>query len=153
MPEPIESIDVAPSADNGNIPLETNDGGNGTPPVAPKETPIEPVASAEPVATPAEPVATPAEPELYELPDGRKVDAVTLTKEWKENFLPEFTRKSQALAAKETVPNINNKPTDPFSDPEFVPQTYAELAEAIEQRTLQKIENEKQAALEARQGY
>jgi predicted NAD-dependent protein-ADP-ribosyltransferase YbiA (DUF1768 family) len=35
---------------------------------------------------------------LFELPDGRKVDASTLSKEWKENFYPEFTRRSQKLA-------------------------------------------------------
>jgi predicted NAD-dependent protein-ADP-ribosyltransferase YbiA (DUF1768 family) len=38
------------------------------------------------------------EKELYELPDGRKVDSATLSKEWKENFYPEFTRRSQKLA-------------------------------------------------------
>lgn len=35
--------------------------------------------------------------ELFELPDGRKVDKETLSKEWKENFYPEFTRRSQKL--------------------------------------------------------
>jgi predicted NAD-dependent protein-ADP-ribosyltransferase YbiA (DUF1768 family) len=38
------------------------------------------------------------EKELFELPDGRKVDSSTLSKEWKENFYPEFTRRSQKLA-------------------------------------------------------
>lgn len=38
------------------------------------------------------------EESLFELPDGRKVDASTLSKEWKENFYPEFTRRSQKLA-------------------------------------------------------
>jgi hypothetical protein len=38
------------------------------------------------------------EQELFELPDGRKVDGKTLSKEWKENFYPEFTRKSQQLS-------------------------------------------------------
>lgn len=36
--------------------------------------------------------------ELYELPNGEKVDAQTLSKKWKEEFYPEFTRRSQALA-------------------------------------------------------
>jgi len=36
--------------------------------------------------------------ELFELPDGRKVTAEQLSKEWKENFYPEFTRRSQQLA-------------------------------------------------------
>lgn len=34
---------------------------------------------------------------LYTLPDGREVDAETLSKEWKENFYPEFTKRSQEL--------------------------------------------------------
>ena len=38
------------------------------------------------------------EEEVFELPDGRKVDAKTLSKEWKENFYPEFTRRSQKLS-------------------------------------------------------
>jgi len=36
--------------------------------------------------------------ELFSLPDGRKVPAEELSKEWKENFYPEFTRRSQQLA-------------------------------------------------------
>jgi len=36
--------------------------------------------------------------ELFNLPDGRKVPAEELSKEWKENFYPEFTRRSQQLA-------------------------------------------------------
>jgi len=38
------------------------------------------------------------EQELYDLPDGRKVDGKTLSKEWKENFYPDYTRKSQKLS-------------------------------------------------------
>ena len=52
--------------------------------------------------------------ELYELPDGRKVDASTLSKEWKENFYPEFTRRSQRLAdidRKSTETEARNKKT------------------------------------------
>ena len=36
--------------------------------------------------------------ELFDLPDGRKVPANELSKEWKENFYPEFTRRSQQLS-------------------------------------------------------
>ena len=36
--------------------------------------------------------------ELFDLPDGRKVPAGELSKEWKENFYPEFTRRSQQLS-------------------------------------------------------
>lgn len=32
------------------------------------------------------------------MPDGKEVDAQTLAKEWKENFYPEFTKRSQRLA-------------------------------------------------------
>jgi len=39
-----------------------------------------------------------SEQDTFELPDGRKVDASTLSKEWKDNFYPEFTRRSQELS-------------------------------------------------------
>lgn len=132
---PEESIAVAPSEDNGNISVETE----------PSEVVAEPVETPE---TPAEVVetVTPTEPELYELPDGRKVDAQTLTKEWKENFLPDYTKKSQALAAKET--EHITKPINPLADPNYVPQTYEELAAQIEERTLQKLEAKETARIE-----
>jgi hypothetical protein len=41
---------------------------------------------------------TSEEENLFEMPDGKKVDAATLAKEWKENFYPEFTRRSQKLS-------------------------------------------------------
>lgn len=109
------------------------------------ETPSEPTSTETP-AEPVEPAKT-AEPELYELPDGRKVDAETLSKEWKENFYPDYTRKSQALAAKEqNLPET--KPTNPLADPKYVPQTYAELAQIIREGTLQEIEAKEQARIE-----
>lgn len=128
-----ESIEVVPS----------EDGGNGLPPEAPSE-PTKTEAPAEPVepAQPAEPVQ-----ELYELPDGRKVDAGTLSKEWKENFYPDYTRKSQALAAKE----LPTEPAKPHSDPEWAPQTYAELIEVAKQEMKADIEREKQAIIDQQQ--
>lgn len=124
---PEESIAVAPSEEQGNVSVETE-----TPEVA--ETPA--------TETPAVEVETEtlAEPEetLYELPDGRKVDAETLSKEWKENFYPDYTRKSQALAAKETT--TITKPTDPLADPAYQPQSYAELAEQIKAQTFAELE-------------
>lgn len=146
MPDPIvESIEAVPSADNGNLPVDA--------PVAPNDPPQEPVAPAEPVAAP-----TSAESELFELPDGRKVDAATLTKEWKENFLPDYTRKSQALAEKDKggTPNAplqsNTTPnTNPLADPNFVPQSYAELAAHIEAQTLAKLEEKEAARIAERQ--
>ncbi len=126
-----ESIAVAPSEEQGNVSIET-------------DTPDIPAEPTEP-ETPADPVETvsPAEPELFELPDGRKVDAGTLSKEWKENFYPDYTRKSQALAAKEIT-----KPANPLDDPAYVPQTYAELASQIEAQTLAKIEAKETAKIE-----
>lgn len=134
MEEPIE---VAPSEDNGNVSAMEM----GT--VSPSEpTPVEP-------ATPAEP-----EEKLFELPDGRKVDGETLAREWKDNFLPEFTRKSQTLAEIEKAQNsqnINNQPTDPYADPNYIPKNYAELIAEAEARALKKIESREQEALQKQQ--
>lgn len=150
MPE--ESIAAEPSADNGNVPLDVEATEIApSDPAAPKD-PDAPTEPAEPAAAAAPAESTPAEPELYELPDGRKVDGVTLTKEWKENFLPEFTRKSQILASIETPPKINDKPADPLADPDYTPATYAELAAQIEKNLEAKNaarEQEKEAARKA----
>lgn len=127
-------IEAVPSADNGNIPVD-----------APSEPVVEPVA--EPVAPPAEP-AVPTEPTLYELPDGRKVDGETLAREWKENFLPEFTRKSQELAKIKTPEITNNQQDDPYANPEYVPQSYAEIIKAAEERALQAWENKQKETIE-----
>lgn len=124
-----ESMSVEPSADNGNISVET-----------------EPVAPVEPVAeTPIEPEpATPAEPELFELPDGTKVDAATLAREWKENFLPDYTKKAQALAAKETI----TKPTDPYADPNYTPSSYKEIEDRAVEKALRLIEEKETTRIE-----
>lgn len=132
---PAESIDVAPSEDNGNVPAETLE--------TPAQTPAAPAVT--------EPVATVAS-ELYELPDGRKVDGQTLAKEWKENFAPEFTRKSQELATlkqgkESTLPNPN--PTNPTTDPNWVPQTYGEIIQLAKRSALEEIEQKEQARVSA----
>ena len=61
------------------------------------ETPVEETPSTEEsieeVPVDPEPEEVTTEEVLYETPDGRKVTADVLQKEWKENFLPEFTRK------------------------------------------------------------
>lgn len=130
-----EQIEVVPSEDNGNVPAET-----------PSEQPIEPVTPAEPTES-----VQPTEPELYELPDGRKVDGQTLSKEWKENFLPDYTRKSQALAAKETLP-INNEPTEnPYADPNYIPKSYEEILAVAEDRALKAFEARQNEAIEHQQ--
>lgn len=126
-----ESIEVAPSEESGNVPAEE------IALIAPSEpttteTPAETVETTEPVV--------PIEPELFELPDGRKVDGETLAKEWKQNFLPEFTRKSQELAKLTKSELQTNEPTDPLADPEYTFATYEELAAHIEARTIAKLE-------------
>lgn len=137
---PEESVEALPSADNGNVPAEA-------PSPEPKpETPAEPV-------EPAKPAEKPSEPELYELPDGRKVDAVTLTKEWKENFLPDYTRKSQELAQKNKAPEAplqDNKTANPL-DPNWVPQSYAELVTLAQQKAIDAIEAKERERVEREQ--
>jgi len=133
MPEPEESIAVEATS------VEET----------PKETP-------EATETPAEKVeegGSPAESteELFELPDGRKVDAATLSKEWKENFYPDYTRKSQELAKVKTNPEpLQDKPAETYyKDPNWQPKTYAEIIEAAkleirsesEKEELQKAEH------------
>lgn len=129
-----EPVEAAPSADNGNVPVDA------------PSVPAEPATPTEPT----EPVK-PTEPELYELPDGRKVDGVTLTKEWKENFLPDYTRKSQALAQKppETLPEA--KPTNPLADPNWQPQTYAELVQVAKQEMKADLVKEEQERVQVRE--
>lgn len=109
---------------------------------APTEEPVvETEPTVEPV-TPTEPQepAQPAEPELYELPDGRKVDADTLSKEWKENFYPEYTRKSQELAqVKQATQPVAAEPKE-----EWVPQTYEEIIEKAKQEVFRTIEQTEQ---------
>lgn len=97
---------------------------------------------------------TPAvEPELFELPDGRKVDATTLSQEWKENFMPEFTRRSQDLAVFRQGQQHNpaEAPLDPLNDPDYIPPTYGTLAEQIEQRILGGMQARQQAEQAQRQ--
>lgn len=134
-----ESIAVAPSEDNGNVPAET------IAPVAPSETPA-PVAPTETETT--TPVA-PTEPEMFELPDGRKVDAATVAQEYK-NLLSDYTRKSQELAAKTKAPEtLPTPPQNPYADPNYIPQTYEEIIKVAEERALQAIEAKEQARIDA----
>ena len=122
MTIPSESIEVLHSEDNLEI--------ESTP--SPETPEVEPEVIAP--EAPAEPVV-----ELYELPDGRKVDGVTLAKEWKENFLPDYTRKSQELAAKNNQNLPSEVPPNPYADPDYVPQTYAEIIEAAKTAALNEI--------------
>lgn len=86
--------------------------------------------------------------ELYALPDGKQVDAATLAKEWRDNFLPEFTRRSQELAALKN-PKVEKEEAvapDPWKSTEWEPKTYQELLDAAKteaERTVwQKITEE-----------
>lgn len=94
--------------------------------------PTEEVAEQTEEEAPSEPeVESEPEAPLYELPDGRKVDAETLSKEWKENFLPDYTRKSQKLAEIEKEPIKTKEESVPYwADPEWVPETGQELLDA-----------------------
>lgn len=133
MDIPTDSIEI-PNSEATDTPVET-----------PSEETPEIEGGAE---TPADPV-TP-EVTLYELPDGRKVDAATLQKEWSENFAPEFTRRSQELAElkKGTLPT-EDKPVNPYDDPDYVPQTYAEIIEAAKQAALAEIAGREEATIAA----
>jgi len=129
MPEE-ENIEVVHSEETGNEPIE-----------APSETPeIE-----EPVVEPV------VEAPLYELPDGRKVDAATLQTEWKENFLPEFTRKSQALAEIERSKAPVEPAVNPYADPDYTPGSYAEIIEAAKQAALAELASKEQARIAEQQ--
>jgi len=150
-----ETVEVGRSEENGNIPLDTpSDSVSNTPAgETPEETPEETPAEGEP-EVPADSPADPPEDELFELPDGRKVDAATLQTEWKENFAPEYTRKSQELAALKNE-NLPEAPPSPYADPDYVPESYEEILKVAEQRALEAIEaketqrNEQQKAAEA----
>lgn len=116
------------------------------------ETPSEQPETVTPTVTETTEPVVPTEPELYELPDGRKVDADTLSKEWKENFYPDYTRKSQELAKVKTETLPNNEPAkNPLADPDYVPQTYEELAQQIEARMIEKQEARDREIVERRQ--
>lgn len=130
---PDETMEVARSEENGN---------------APAETPSEPASEEKVEEVKGEVVPEVA---LYELPDGRKVDAETLTKEWKENFLPDYTRKSQILAEQDKGKLPVEKPTNPLQDPNYIPKTYGEFAKVIKEETLAEIEAKEQAKVDARQ--
>ncbi len=139
-------MEAAPSADNGNLPVD-----------APNDPQAKP--SEQNDSVPAKP-AEGAEGQLFELPDGRKVDAATLATEWKTNFLPEFTRKSQELAGYKTKPKDTpiTKPADadPYNDPNHVPKTYREIIDRAKSEAKEELKAEREreaeeaAALETR---
>lgn len=128
--------------DDTATPEETTE----TPSEATTEETTEEVAEQPATETPSEP-EVPSEPEapLYELPDGRKVDAETVIQEYK-NLQSDYTRKSQRLAEIEKEPIQNNeKPANPWEDPEWIPETAQELIEAAKGALKAEQEAERQA--------
>lgn len=115
-----------------------------TPEAPSPETPVAEVTPAveESTEVTPEPVTEPAtsESQMFETPDGRQVDATTLAREWKENFYPEFTRKSQELAALKTpqTPPITNEEPD-WKNPDFSPKTWAEAIEIAKGEAIKEI--------------
>lgn len=144
-----QSIDV-PVSETGEEPV--------TPSQEPQSQPSDAGTPPTGEPTPSPTPATPAEPqvELFETPDGRKVDAATLQREWKENFLPDYTRKSQLLAEQQRQQqpitqsnfNSNQTPGNPYADPNWVPQSYAELMEVTKQQALEQFRAEQRAEQE-----
>ena len=125
-----ESIDVAPSAENGNITTDA---------------PSEPTETTAPVET--KETVQPTEPTLYDLPDGRKVDAATLAKEFKENFLPDYTRKSQTLAEIEKN-KTKEVVEDPYAKPDYVPKSYREILDKAKAEAIEELEAKETARVE-----
>ena len=142
--DPEETIEGSPSE---ATPLEAPEQAPAE--AAPSETPAPEEAPAE---APADTTPAP-EPELFELPDGRKVDAATLSTLWKEEFYPDYTKKSQDLAA---IRNGQQQPPaetkiDPLQDPNYIPPTYGDLAAQIETRILTGLSERAAAEQAARQ--
>lgn len=118
MPEPEIVAEVTPSVEE-------------TPKVETPETSEAPV-------TPETPGIETSEAQLYDLPDGRKVTAEEVKQEY-ENLLRDYTQKSQKLAAIENI----NKPKEEvprWKQPDYVPQSYAEVIELAKQQALEEIQ-------------
>lgn len=152
-----DSIEVVPSSEEGGNGLPAAE----TPPVTPAETPATP-SETTPTEVPAAPKdGEPAAPavELFELPDGRQVDAATLAREFKENFLPDYTKKAQALAelqggkppAATPATPVDQPPTNPLDDPNYVPASYAELMGHMRTALKDEAQKEEQAKAQAQQ--
>ena len=111
-------------------------------PMAPADAPS-PTSDETPADAPVAPADAPAAPELFDLPDGRKVDGNTLAKEWKENFLPDYTRKSQKIAEIEKGPqHINNAGDDipEWQKPDYVPASYKEVIDIATKNAIAELQ-------------
>ena len=151
MPE-MELVDSVPAP----APAEA-----AAPSPTPTEAPAEPATSTEtaPAATPegeaapaTEAPVVPTEPaaQLFKLPDGREVDAAGLQREY-ENLLPEFTRKSQELAALKTQnqpqPITTEEPE--WMKPDYSPSSWKEAIEIAKQEALKELVGQAQAQQQA----
>lgn len=88
------------------------------------------------------------EPELFELPDGRKVSGEELSKEWKDNFMPDYTRKSQELAEyKRSIETEKKQDIPKWKQEDYRPETYAELIEIARQEAVESIRNQERESL------
>lgn len=126
-----------------NYTLELSDSSEPVPAI---DTPSEPTESApveEGTPSPTPTVETKTD-ELLDLPDGRKVTTAEAMREWKDNFMPDYTRKSQELAemkrageSKVTPPKDEKQP---WQDPDYAPQTYAEIVEYAKAEAVKAIE-------------
>lgn len=147
-PAPAPAEPAAPSS--SPAPAETPESNVPAEPATPAETPT-------PDVTPTEPA--PTEPKLYDLPDGRKVDAATLAREFHEKFLPDYTRKAQELSRLKSQKPINNpetpteqpKPTDnakPWEDPNWQPKDWGEVISIAERQAYERLTSSEKEALE-----
>lgn len=132
------------------------------PATPPSETPTPEVikegqpAAPAPVTDPG--TVTPVTEQLYELPDGRKVNLEEFQKQWKDHFYPEYTRKSQELAELKrgnppTKPDINNPQNtidQPWKDPNYEPKNYAEIIEIATREAEKKIFEKQEAEMRAK---
>lgn len=105
------------------------------------------VSTPEAVETPeasVEPITEEPTAELHVLPDGRKVDNATLSREWKENFMPDYTKKSQIIAEYEKVGKpISNQPEVlEWQQEGYQPKSWAEAFKIAENLAVEKIRSE-----------
>jgi len=143
MEEEEDSIAVEPSEENGNVPAEE---------IGAVEAPSD-QSDEEKSQASEKPEAT--EAKTYKLPDGREVDPDTLYKEYAENLLPDYTRKSQELAKlqKGDEPSkINQAPEKPYQREDWTPESWgqvfelakAEIRQDFEEREREQVERRKQ---------
>lgn len=141
MSEISEALEAANSAEEVEPTVET-------PVEETPEAPSETTETADEEVTEEAVAETETSQELFDLPDGRKVDGQTLAKEWKENFLPDYTRKSQELA-KISKPETEQGPK--WKSADWQPETYAELLEAAKESVFTEMEQAKQMEVEKKE--